>query len=448
MPAIRDRRGAGVVHDLFGTNLQEQGRGFYVALELLSIVRGVHDDGVQEVLAPDADIVRYRRSSHDLARRIATASPIPAEDLARAVQGTTTLETLQALFSSLIVAIPGRRRSPKWFAAHLYPFVGELVHYDAVERRRRPSIERYVFRDAGGLAYHVLRTDPDEERRLRIRDGLLALVSDSGTALGRVASALKAHDTAEQAADAFADESERDTNPYDAASPWPTTLRSGVDRIVSRTDTPRAKRVEQLLHWVPYCVARHQLHLARRQLGLPAEAIPVDATSDANPLRTRSQQALDEYRWNIVAALISLAASYQEKAPPDERAQWSRYTQSNAPFANSPRAFFTETLAAVGALNATVGRRHFTFKVPMLEALVAACVDPGREVEFPTFCSELSQRLHLIVDQRAARRAGLTVDIDEGIFAANAAAFRRRLEVAGLLTKYSDTTAMVHGETR
>lgn len=436
------------MHDLFGTNLQEQGRGFYVALELLAIVRGVHDAGLQDILAPDADIVRYRRSSHDLARRIATASPIPSDDLARAVQGATTLETLHALLSSLIVAIPGRRRSPKWFAAHLYPFVGELVHYDAVERSRRPSIERYVFRDAGGFAYHVLRTDPDGERRVRIRDGLLVLVSDSGTALGRVASALKTHDTAEQPQEAFADESERDTEAHEGASPWPTTLRSGVDRIVSRTDTPRAKRVEQLLHWVPYCVARHQLHLARAQLGHPAAAIPVDATNDANPLRTRSQQALDEYRWNIVAALISLASSYQEEAPPEERAQWSRYTQPNAPFANSPRAFFTETLAAVGALNATVGRRHFTFKVPMLEALVAASVDPGREVEFPRFCSDLSDQLGLVVDQRAARQAGLTVDIDEGVFAANAAAFRRRLAAAGLLTHYSDTTAMVHGETR
>jgi hypothetical protein len=448
MPAIRDRRGADVVHDLFGANLQEQGRGFYVALELLAIVRGVQDAGLQDVLSPEVDIVRYRRSSHDLARRIATGSPIPTEDLARAVQGATTLETLEALLSSLIVAIPGRRRSPKWFAAHLYPFVGELVHYDAVERSRRPSIERYVFRDAGGFAYHVLRTDPDEERRLRVRDGLLTLVSDSGTALGRVASALKAHDTAPQPLDAFADESERDTNPHDDTSPWPTTLRRGVDRIVSRTSTPRAKRVEQLLHWVPYCVARHQLHLARRQLRLPAEAIPIDATNDANPLRTRSQHALDEYRWNIVASLISLATAYQEAANPDERAQWTRYTLSNAPFANSPRAFFTETLAAVGALNATVGRRHFTFKVPMLEALVAATVDPGREVEFHDFCSELSDALLLVVDQRAARRVGLTVDIDEGVFAANASAFRLRLAAAGLLTHYSDATSLVHGEAR
>jgi hypothetical protein len=448
MPAVRDRRGADIVHELFGANLQEQGRGFYVALELLAIIRGVSELEVDDVLSPDIDVIRYRRSSHDLARRIATSTAIPEAELAQAVQGATTLETLHALLSSLIVDVPGRRRSPKWFAAHLYPFVGELVHYDAVERSRRPSIERYVFRDAGGFAHHVLRTDPDANRRERVRDGLLRLVHDSGSALGRVASALKSHDAADRPTDPFADESEAATDPRDDASPWPTTLRAGVDRIVRRPETPRAKRVEQLLHWVPYCVARHQLHLGRRQLELEPEVIPVDATTEANPLRTKSQQVLDEFRWNIVAALTSVARTHQASVADEERQLWERYTLSNASFTNSPRAFFTETLAAVGALNATVGRRHFTFRVPMLEALVSASVEPATEVEFDDFCRILAQDLRLVIDQRAARLFGLTVDIDEGVFRANALAFRHRLSAAGLLTHYSDATSLVHGEAR
>lgn len=448
MPAARDRRGAELVHELFGANFQEQGRGFYVALELMAIVRGVAEVAPSDVLSPDIDVVRYGRSSHDLARRIATMSPVPDAQLASAVQGATTLETLHALLSSLIVEVPGRRRSPKWFAAHLYPFVGELVHYDAVERNHRPSIERYVFRDGGGFAHRVLRTDPDPERRARVRDGLLLLVRDSGSALGRVASALKSHDAADRPTEPFADQSEATTEPRDDISPWPSALRSGVDRIVRRTTSPRTKRVEQLLHWVPYCVARHQLHLARRRLGLATEIIPVDATSESNPLRTRSQQALDEFRWNIVAALTSIAEAHQEAAPEDERQSWERYTVGNASFANSPRAFFTETLAAVGALNATVGRRHFTFKVPMLEALVAATVEPSTDVEFDAYCGTLSEDLALVVDQRAARASGLTVDIDEGVFRANALAFRHRLAAAGLLTHYSDATSLVHGEVR
>ena len=73
------------------------------------------------------------RSSHDLARRIATGTTVPADDLSSAVQGATTLETLQALFFADRVG-PGTTPVAEWFAAHLYPFVGELVHYDVVER--------------------------------------------------------------------------------------------------------------------------------------------------------------------------------------------------------------------------------------------------------------------------------------------------------------------------
>ena len=448
MPATRDRRGAELVHELFGANLQEQGRGFYVALELLAIIRGVHEAGVHGDLAPDVEVIRYARQSHDLARRIATNTTISNDELLAAVQGETTLETLRALLSSLVVTIPGRRRSPKWFAAHLYPFVGELVHYDAAERSRRPSIERYVFRDAGGLAHRILRSDSDELRRERVRTGLLALVTDSGTALGRVAAALRSHDAAPVPAEPFADESEAQADPHSDTSRWPELMRAGVNRIVSRTTTPRATRVEQLLHWVPYCVARHELALARQRLGKPPEVIPTDATSSANPLRSHSQRALDSFRWDIVAALTSTAAAHLAAATEDERHLWARYAEHNARFTASPRAFFTETLAAVGALNATVGRRHFTLKVSMLEALTAALIEPNREVEFDDFCNQLWTDLGIVVDQRSARAAQLTNDIDEGVFAGNARAFRGRLASAGLLTHYSDATSLVHGEAR
>src|SRR5689334_14874625 len=40
-----DRRGAEIVLDLFGSNLQQQGRGLYVGLELLAICKGVIEAG-------------------------------------------------------------------------------------------------------------------------------------------------------------------------------------------------------------------------------------------------------------------------------------------------------------------------------------------------------------------------------------------------------------------
>lgn len=447
MASTRDRKGAEIVHELFGANLQQQGRGFYVALELLAMIRGTYEIDPANVLAPGSELVRYRRSSHDLARRIATATHVPDQELDAAVQGPRSLETLQALLSSLVITVPGRRRTPKWYAAHLYPFVGELVHYNAVERRRIPAIERYVFRDGGGLAHHILRTDQDAPRLRRIRAGLQDLVRDSETALGRIAAALRSHDTAPKA-EPFADESERQTDPHEEDSQWPDTLRRGVDRIVSRRAIPAAKRVEQVLHWTPYCVARHQLRLARKHLGLPTDTIPVDLTSDANPLRARSQAVMEGFRWNIVQAIVSTARGQQKRSAPEQRQSFERYTVDNASFASSPRAFFSETLAAVGALNATVGRRHFTFKAPMLEALAAAMIEPGHEVEFHNFCDTLYDRLDLVIDDRSARMAEFTIDIDEGVFATNAASFRSKLAAVGLLTHYSDATSMVHGETR
>ena len=47
-----DRLGSEVVHELFGVNLQQQGRGFYVALELFAIVRGVIEEQPDALLRP------------------------------------------------------------------------------------------------------------------------------------------------------------------------------------------------------------------------------------------------------------------------------------------------------------------------------------------------------------------------------------------------------------
>jgi hypothetical protein len=385
-----------------------------------------------------------------MARRIGVGDPVSAAELDRAVQGAGTLQTLEALMGSLVVEIPGRRKAPRWFAAHMYPFVGELIHYDAAERRGRPAIERYVFRDGGGWAYYTLRMDSNTDRREATRDALAELVGESHTSLGRVASALQAHDSA--SAQPLADESEGETETFESLSPWPELLRSGTHSIVTRQDVPRAKRIEGLMHWTPYCLARHELHLARHHLGRAREAILVDATRIANPLRRRSQEQLDEFRSQIATCLTARATQKYESgvARNDsvEVARWEKYSQANANFTRSPRAFFSETLAAVGALNSTVGRRHFTFKAPLLEAIVGALIAPGRDEEFYAFCARLHQELGLVVDDRTANATGLTASIDAGVFSVNAEAFKARLRATGLLTHFSDATSIVHGDQR
>ncbi|WP_371405993.1 hypothetical protein OHA10_10515 [Kribbella sp. NBC_00662] len=455
-----DRSKAEVVFDLFGVNLEQQGRGYYVSLELLAIARGVYEVDPSALLDVGSDVVSYIRASHDFARRIAVNATIDPKTLAEAVDDEETLATLQALSSSLLVQIPGRRKLPSWYNTHLYPFVGELIHYDAAERRaagtkrdapKVPHIERYVFRDGGSWAYKVLRTDLDDSRRNGTRDGLLELVRDSESALGEIARSLRAHDDAKDTKP-YEDGSESDIKIYEDRSPWPEYLRRGVNFIVSRAQLPRAKRIESLMHWVPFCLARHQLHLARSSLAQPSETVFVDFMKDATPLRRLSQDALDGFRKNIVNAIIARATTLHDDAlamgNESLALRYTRHMSQSAVGTGSPRSFFSETLAAVGALNATTGRRHFTMKPPMLEAIVSASLEPGSEEEFYSFCARLYEDYGIILDERTAGENDLTVDVDASVYERNSDAFRSRLAATGLLTQYSDATSIVHGEPR
>lgn len=456
---MADRSKAEVVLDLFGVNLEQQGRGFYVSLELLAIARGVYEVAPSALLDAETNVVSYLRSSHDFARRVAVNAEIDDQTLAAAIDDEETLATLQALSSSLLVQIPGRRKSPNWYNTHLYPFVGELIHYDAAERweaglprgMKVPHIERYVFRDGGAWAYRVLRTDPDGPRRAGTREGLLELVRDSDSPLGEISRSLRTHDHAKDKGP-YEDRSESEIQTFEDRSPWPEHLRRGVNFIASRTSVPRSKRIESLMHWTPYCLARHQLHLARTSLEQPPETVFVDFMKDATPLRRLSQNALDGFRKDIVNAIIARATTLQHAAQAKGNEtlarRYTRHMSQSATGTGSPRSFFSETLAAVGALNATTGRRHFTMKPPMLEAIVSATLAPDTEEEFYAFCSRLHDEYRVIIDDRTAGEHDLTVDIDASVFARNSDAFRSRLAATGLLTQYSDATSIVRGEAR
>ncbi|MFE9430319.1 hypothetical protein [Streptomyces sp. NPDC006640] len=484
---MTDRSKAEVVFRLFGVNLERQGRGFYVSLEMLAIARGVylaHQENPEEfagLLDNRGDTVAYKRTSHDLARRIATDSNIVEgnEELGKAVEleSPETIETLHALFSSLLVEIPGRRSQPSWFSAHIYPFIGELIHYDAVDRRIKksdafsksakkvkqarkvtdginaPSIERYLFRDGGGWAYKVLRSDSDSYRREVTREGLGDLVQDSGTPLGNLAKALSAHDF-DYDETPYVDDSEAGIDLHEDLSPWPELLREGARNIVARTTTvPRAKRTESLMHWVPYCLARHQLHLARKKVdSVDRESILLDFGNESTPLRSESQKHLTGFRNDIVNAVNAQAremiAKAEAEGDEDKKRRYERFTKETGNAVASPRAFFSETLAAVGALNATAGRRHFTMKPPMLEALVSATLTQNTEMEFDQFCSVLYRKYRLVVENKVVAADPLAYEVDPSILDHNGKAFREKLAAIGLLTQYSDATSMVRGEPR
>lgn len=454
-----DRTKAQIVQNLYGVNLEEQGRGYYIALEFLAICRGVYLTSPAELLSADAEIIEYQRKSHDFARRVAVGETVEEATLRVAIDGEETLATLQALASSLIIQVPGRRKAPSWYNTHLYPFVGQLIHYDAVERpatregvrTRVPSIERYIFRGGGQWVYRALRTDSDSLRRNETRGGLADLVGDAPSPLGYISEAMTAHDHARERAP-FADGREADINVYDRASPWPEYLRQGVNNIVKRSTIPRAKRTESIMHWAPYCLARHQLHLARTSLRSGPEIMYLDFVGGPSLLRRESQNALDEFRKDTVNAFNLKAASLREKAlmEGDEELalRYERHVPSNSTGSSSSRAFFSETMAAIGALNATTGRRYFTLKPPMLEALVLAALKPGTEEEYYSFCRRLFDTMGILVDDRTAGEHHLTLDVDTNVYRRNSDAFHERLSATGLLTRYSDATSIVHGEAK
>jgi hypothetical protein len=450
---------ASVVRECFGAALSDIGRGFFVTLELLAILRGlfdIKDDDAPSILSapPPGQPVTYLRRSHDFARRM----PTQPEDLLgpnelQALEGSETRATLAALIDALTVPFPGRRGRQPFKQRLLYPYVGELIHYDAVDRRGSVSLEQYTFRGAGGLAYKMLGRDSDADRLARNEQGLLELISDSGSALGRLASALRTHDLVPRPGGAeFDDERAGNAEPRPEGSRWSVALCDGVANIVGRGALTRAKRVELLMHWVPYCVARYQLDVATAVLGRDPVEIPVDLRAGPNTIRRASQELLQRVPATIGQALAVTAEKLAETAEDEDAAEFRQIAESALgakTHLKSARAFFTSTLWTVGALNAPAGTRHFTLRLSMLEAIVAAGIRPNEDMPFTDFCGDiLFSRYGLLVDQGAARRSAVADAIDTAEFEENGEILARRLASLGLLTEYSDATRIVHAEVR
>ena len=428
----------------FGSVLTQQGRGYYVTLELLAIAWGTHEvDGV--VLPTDLDELRYVRRSHDFARRwMADDQEFKQADSAY-VKGIDTPVILQALLESLRVPIPNRRTMPKWLGQHLYPYVGELIHYDAAPRRGRISIEQYTYRGAGGLAHKMLRSDPDSARLMANRAGLTELVSDSGGPLGQLAKACTQHDRANQNREVFEDR--REVAAVVDATPWVDHLRRGVKNITGR-DLVRAKQIELLMLWVPYCIARHQLDRAAQIAKRSQMVLPVALVQRNSPVRHVARRELTRSR-SLVDEALKVQATIEAKQALDagERDVFGRLVEGRT-WRTPMLGFFTQTLATVGGLNAFSGSRYYTMQLPLMEALVVASLEPGEEMRFDDFCEEVIWGRYRMVVNEKAEASGAVSRIDSAELAENGQQLAADLEGLGLLTAYSDATRMVHGEFR
>jgi hypothetical protein len=432
----------------FGALLAPQGRGFYIPLELLAIVWGTIQLGKEVLPSPEEqpEIV-YLRRSHDFARRWMGGEPEDITAVDRTfVKGDEAPEILRALLISLRVPIPNRRTLPGWGGQHLYPYVGELIHYDAVPRRGKQnpvSIEQYTFRGGGGLVYRMLRSDPDKERLGEVRSGLSMLAQDSEGPLGQLAKACTSHDRAEPSP--FIDQREKRAEVRDTV--WVDVLRSGVRNITGRDDLSRAKQVELLMHFVPFCIARHQLDCSAELLGEDRVVLPASLVTRTSPIRKISRKEFDHARGLIDRSLDVALKRLGDDVDAPEKAALLEAAARTRTWRTGITSFFAGTLATSGGLNAHTGSRYVTIQLSLLEALVCAMLPPGREVEFESFCTSiLANQLGLIVDHRSASAFGFTDRIDADEFVQNAAQLAQDLSGLGLLSEFSDATRMVRGE--
>lgn len=450
----RKEQGKETVQRVFGGALYQQGRGYYTALELFAMLRGsvlleqqqarLGDDGPIRVLPPVEQEALYLRPSHAFARRLMSGDHEASDH--EKVKGEATERTLRALLRGLENPIPGTRKPPKtWSSRHFFPFPAELAHYDAVLRRKKLSIERYIFRGGGGLAHKILRSDPDAQRLARNRDGLRRLMSDSGSAVGRIAQAMakldlndvtgqEARDVAELEGLAFRDaiEGKSWTLVEGKETRWFGLLREGVDRIMVREELTDFHRVDALMNLIPLCLSMHQLAMSWRMLGRDENGcVVLDAGHGPSAMRELARQNLTQATGAITNALLEGAKQFAHHDLLSGAAAWR----------TGPRSFFTTSLYAVGAVNASTGRRYFCVRPALLETIAAAFVDG--QVPFRVFTEEvLFERLGFITDYASAHAAG-DLDIDRADLDENARHLAARLSGLGLLQEFSDATRMV-----
>ncbi|MDA7494670.1 hypothetical protein N8467_01230 [bacterium] len=372
-------------------------------------------------------------------------------DETTSIEGEDALEVLAALCRGVRVPVPGQRVRPPWQGEHFQPFVGELIHFDAVFRKARKndtgtllvggqatriSVERYYYRGAGGLAHAILRSDDNTDRLKKTRAGLKRLVSDSETPLGDLFSALASKDKCQAESNELEEAPEHDAVKWhNTGSPWVNILRDGTRRIVER-DLPRAKIAEALLHWIPYAIARYQVDVAFTHMKETTPAIPVDLGSSPSPLRRRSREVHDRCRAIIAKAVDDYA---ENKDPSLLKMRGLKSSREHA------RGFFSATMSAVGALNATTGKRHFVFADELLEAIILSQID--EETPFERFCEEiLHDRLGLVVDKASASKCDDLKRLNQSDMGVNAGLLARKLETLGMLVRYSDATRMVRAE--
>jgi hypothetical protein len=205
--------------------------------------------------------------------------------------------------------------------------------------------------------------------------------------------------------------------------------RDGMRNVLSHLSLPAVQRVRAVMNWTSIWLV---LAEAARTLTIRAAgplALVVDCAGTHPQLRRAAQRCLKD----LVSAI--------EQVSRDEGARLGQLSEQQV---GKIRAFFGNTAAAGGLLNAWKGRRHFTLRLPAIEALVLAALRNGEEKEYDSFLTDfLYGRCRIVVGREGAAQAGMLVAFDGTIFEENERRFAEQMKSAGMLRVFSDATRMV-----
>lgn len=414
-----------ITKKLFGGIFDVDGSGHYPGLELINLVVCC-----KEGTLPKNEKVHVYRAAHDFGRQLIT------EQLDQARRNSVLLDDHTAivvahLLRCLELEVPNVVKAKGWERTHFFPYTRSLVHWDARKGRQAGvdvQLERRYLRGAGAYAFSVLRHDHDLDRLSKLRLGFEALYPrGKSSALELLAATLRSQGKCDPEDSPSLDSVEAGSILRNDA--WEDLYRTGTCNILTHTNLPTVQRVRAIMNWTSIWLCLLEADRALAIGNDPALAVVVDCAGTHSQLRRAAQRCLK----NLTSVIEQVS-----------REEAARQGMLSAQQISKIRAFFGNTAAAGGLLNSWKGRRHFTLRLPALEALVMAAVPVGEEMEFERFLGDwLFEKCHIVAGREAASTAGMLNAFDGTIFEENERRLAEQMKAAGLLKMFSDATRMV-----
>ena len=412
-----------VTKALFGGTFDVDGSGHYPGLELINLIVCC-----TEGVLPQTEKVHVIRAAHDFARQLIT-DVLPAERRSAVLLDAHTEHAVAHLLRCLELEVPNIVKSKGWERTHFFPYSRSLVHWDARKGRQDgvdvQLVRRYL-RGAGAYAFKVLRKDQNSVRLQATRDGFEALYPHGhDSPLEMLASTLRKKGKVDKSA-AF-DQIEFESEVREDS--WDELYRDGMRNIVGYRSLPAVQRVRAVMNWTSIWLVLLEAARAKAKKTTEPLVVIVDCAGTHAQLRRAAQRCLKDLS-NVIEQV--------------SREEGARQGQLSAQQLGKIRAFFGNTAAAGGLLNAWKGRRHFTLKLPAVEAMVLAAVPSGTELEYDSFLSKwLFERCRIVAGRESAARAGMLTEFDGTIFEENERRLGEQMRSAGMLRVFSDATRMV-----